>query len=173
MSKNFYTRSLSSKEFEHFAHFPALYINGSRQVGKTTGVLQLYPQSKTCTYISADENISKSSLWLKEIFLEAAQNHPKGILIVDEIQKVEHWSETVKWFWDQQKFKKEKLKLILLGSSSLQMHSGVSESLAGRFLLHPVYHWEHKESSTAYHLNLEPPLVAIPFTKLVYCPLSA
>ncbi len=56
----------------------------------------------------------------------------KTLLVIDEIQKVPNWSETVKSLWDKAP---KALRVILLGSSSLQLQKGLTESLAGRFEL--------------------------------------
>ncbi|MEN0059765.1 MAG: DUF4143 domain-containing protein, partial [Bdellovibrio sp.] len=54
-----------------------------------------------------------------------------------------------------QNFESGYIKLILLGSSSLELQKGLSESLAGRFMLHKVYHWDPQESLQAYNLELD------------------
>lgn len=132
-------------------------IVGPRQVGKTTGVLRFLEshQAKDVHYASADTAVSKGPGWLTEQWLLLKNKAPEGLLVIDEIQKVENWSEEVKRLWDQQKAKKEKLRVILLGSSSLEIQKGLSESLTGRFFLHRVPHWNLQESREAYGMNLE------------------
>ncbi len=80
---------------------------------------------------------------------------PGGLLVFDEIQKVENWSETVKKLWDRQKKTSERLRVILLGSSSLEIQKGLSESLTGRFNLLKVHQWNLQESKEAYGITLE------------------
>lgn len=136
-------------------------VTGPRQVGKTTGVLE-YLKSKTLKeyhYVSADGQISRPPEWLEEQWIILKSKNQEGLLVIDEIQKVENWSETVKKLWDQQKQSSEKISLILLGSSSLEIQKGLSESLTGRFKLHPVYHWNLDESQRSHGLNLEEFLV--------------
>ena len=41
------------------------------------------------------------------------------ILVIDEVQKIGNWSETVKKEWDMDTFEDRNLKLVLIGSSSL------------------------------------------------------
>lgn len=132
-------------------------VIGPRQVGKTTGVLEFLKSQdpKAIHYASADGQISSHAGWLEEQWLLLKAKAPDGLLVIDEIQKVENWSETVKKLWDRQKLESEKLKVILLGSSSLEIQKGLSESLAGRFFVHPVYHWNLAESKEAYGLDLE------------------
>jgi predicted AAA+ superfamily ATPase len=45
--------------------------------------------------------------------------------------------------------------VLLLGSSSLQLQSGLTESLAGRFELTRVYHWTFAEMHAAFDHSLE------------------
>jgi hypothetical protein len=63
------------------------------------------------------------------------------LLVLDEIQKVTGWSVAVKRLWDEERRRPDPLSVVLLGSSSLQLHQVMSESLAGRVLLHPSMHW--------------------------------
>lgn len=131
-------------------------VIGPRQVGKTTGIKQLLQKIKRDHfYVSADGDILKPPSWITEQWLLAKNKSPNSILVIDEIQKVENWAEVIKQLWDQQNLKSDHIKLILLGSSSLELQRGLSESLAGRFLLHKVYHWSPQESFKAYNLDLE------------------
>jgi len=132
-------------------------IIGPRQVGKTTGIHR-YLESLDLAkfhYASADGSISKQSSWLEEQWLILHSMSSKGLLVIDEIQKVENWSETLKKLWDAQKRKTEKVQVIVLGSSSLSIQRGLSESLTGRFQLHRVHQWNLAESFEAYGLDLE------------------
>ncbi|MFZ4115514.1 MAG: ATP-binding protein [Chthoniobacterales bacterium] len=76
------------------------------------------------------------------------------LLVLDEIQKVEGWSEVVKRLWDEEKASGGKLRVILLGSSSLLMQKGMTESLAGRFYLHRCMHWTFEECHHAFGWDL-------------------
>ena len=132
-------------------------VIGPRQVGKTTGISQFtggLPKTASL-YVSADGEVSRSSAWLESQWIEAKSSKKTQLLIIDEIQKVENWSETVKKLWDRNSQSDNPLKLILLGSSSLGIQKGLSESLTGRFYLHRVHHWNHPESHKAYGLDLE------------------
>lgn len=117
---------------------------GPRQVGKTTTVKQLSENSGLVSkYISADGEVSRPKSWLS---LQWQMSLGEGVelLIIDEIQKVENWAEEAKRFWDQRG--ESSPRLILLGSSSLSLHRGLSESLTGRYILHRVYHWDFESS---------------------------
>lgn len=136
-------------------------VMGPRQVGKTTSI-QMYLSKLKPTkyhYVSADGDIFKASSWVFEQWTLAKQQHPQGLLVIDEIQKIENWSEIIKKLWDEQKQDAQKLQVILLSSSSLQIQKGLSESLAGRYQAHYVYHWSFFESHKAYNLNFQDYLI--------------
>ncbi len=126
---------------------------GPRQVGKTTAAQKIKDRfGDGATYASADDVVSAGRDWILEKWL-SGQNGK--LLIIDEIQKIENWSETIKKLWDEQKQKKQKLKLLLLGSSSMQLHTGLSESLTGRFELHHLYQWSWSESQAIAKMTLD------------------
>ena len=60
---------------------------------------------------------------------------------MDEIQKVANWSEVVKREWDIDTRKEIPLKVVLLGSSTLLLQKGLTESLMGRFEVISIPHW--------------------------------
>lgn len=128
-------------------------IIGPRQVGKTTTVLKYLNENHPDKFhfYSADEVFNTNPKWLLEIWSKARSE--KKILVIDEIQKCENWSAVVKKFWDEDKKNKKSFPCILLGSSSLEIQKGLTESLTGRFQLHRAFHWNYKESKTGYGLN--------------------
>lgn len=75
-----------------------------------------------------------------------------SLLVIDEIQKIPNWSETLKSLWDAGP---GKLRVVLLGSSSLQIQTGLTESLAGRFELTRIYHWTYTELKQAFDYDLD------------------
>lgn len=131
-------------------------VVGPRQVGKTTMVSQLYKKLKIpAMFESADAVSAVDKLWLNQIW-EAARlkikttNAGEFVLIVDEIQKINNWSETVKRLWDEDTRNEVPLKIILLGSSRLLVQEGLTESLAGRFESIYLTHWSYEEMSAAF-----------------------
>lgn len=125
---------------------------GPRQVGKTTGVLQLlalghWPHH----YANADDVLVSDRSWLLEHWQQALLLGDGALLVVDEIQKVANWPETIKALWDAQP---GRLRVLLLGSSALQIQAGLTESLAGRFELLRVHHWTFAELQTAFGYDL-------------------
>jgi len=125
---------------------------GPRQVGKTTGVRQLlalgaWPHH----YANADDVLVSDRSWLLEQWQQALLQGDGALLVVDEIQKVANWPETVKALWDA---KPGRLRVLLLGSSALQIQAGATESLAGRFELLRVHHWTYAELQAAFDYDL-------------------
>ncbi len=132
-------------------------VLGPRQVGKTTGILQLSKQATDprYAYYSADGDIARPQDWLLERWYAVKSDKEKEVLIIDEIQNIENWSPLVKKLWDEQRLEKRFLKLVLLGSSSLDIQKGLEESLAGRFQVHNVFHWSFQESNKAYGISFD------------------
>ena len=125
---------------------------GPRQVGKTTGVRQLMAQCRYPQYYaSADDVLVSDRSWLLEQWQQALLLGDGALLVVDEIQKVPNWPETIKALWDAQPYR---LRVLLLGSSALQIQAGVTESLAGRFELLRAHHWTFAELQAAFGYDL-------------------
>ncbi len=133
-------------------------IAGPRQVGKTTLVLQCLDElGEISHYASADAAKETDSAWVDQQW-EAARvkcGRKKGILVLDEIQKIGNWSEQVKKNWDGDTRKKIPLKVVLLGSSRLLIQQGLTESLAGRFEVIPITHWSYVEMHAAFRFTPE------------------
>lgn len=130
-------------------------IVGPRQVGKTTTILAYLERQyrNKYHYVSGDSVFNASQDWVVEQWQVAFQE--QKILVIDEIQKCENWSEIIKTLWDQFKREKKTLTCILLGSSSLKIQKGLTESLTGRFQLIKAFHWNSKESKQGYGLSFE------------------
>jgi len=126
---------------------------GPRQVGKTTGMRQLLKRtSGKYHYANADDLLVTDRTWLLEQWQKALLLGDGTLLVIDEIQKIPNWSEAIKSLWDVQP---RRLRVVLLGSSSLQIQSGLTESLAGRFELTRIYHWTFTELKDAFGYDLE------------------
>lgn len=120
-------------------------VIGPRQVGKTTGVQQVLQSGKReYLYVSADESLHVADNWLSEQWQKAMLLPAGSILAIDEIQKIPHWQDTLKLLWDNRN--KNNLRVIILGSSSFEIQQGLKESLAGRYEVIKVYHWNAQES---------------------------
>ena len=136
-------------------------VAGPRQVGKTTLVQQVTDAAGLTTrYASADEPTLRGPGWLDQQWdaarLEARDAGRRGaVLVVDEIQKVPGWSESVKRLWDEDSRARRPLKVVLLGSAPLLVQRGLSESLAGRFEVLHLPHWSLAEMREAFGWSLD------------------
>ncbi|MDR1557635.1 MAG: ATP-binding protein [Tannerellaceae bacterium] len=136
-------------------------ILGPRQVGKTTMVNQLLSQL-SIPYVneSADAISATNSAWLMQAW-ETARLRMKAsgaleyLLVIDEIQKIDNWSEVVKQQWDKDTREGVNIKVILLGSSRLLIQKGLTESLAGRFETFYLGHWSFAEMEAAFGWSIE------------------
>lgn len=136
-------------------------VAGPRQVGKTTLVQQVVDTLDLPTrYASADEPMLRGADWIAQQW-EAARITAAGagkqgaLLVLDEIQKIPGWSESVKRLWDEDTRARRRLKVVLLGSAPLLVARGLSESLAGRFEILHLPHWSFAEMRDAFGFSLE------------------
>lgn len=135
-------------------------LAGPRQVGKTTLARQIVEQLDLPNHMaSADEPFLRDRAWLEQQWeigrARAEASQAGAILVLDEIQKLADWSETVKRLWDEDSARKVKLRVLLLGSAQLLIQRGLSESLAGRFELIALPHWFYREMERAFGFDLE------------------
>ena len=136
-------------------------LYGPRQVGKTTLVKQLLAEvDMPHLFATADDMIGADAVWLRKLWGQArVQCHQESrtefLLVIDEVQKITNWSETVKKEWDMDTFDDLPIKVVLLGSSSLLIQKGLTESLAGRFESLFIPHWSYNEMQKAFGWSLE------------------
>ena len=137
-------------------------LMGPRQVGKTTMIHQLFDHLKIdYLFGNADAIAAGNSFWVQQVWESARlkmdqQNHEaEFLLVIDEIQKIDNWSEVVKSLWDTDTNAGRNLKVILLGSSRLLMQQGLTESLAGRFESTYLGHWAFVEMHEAFGWTAE------------------
>ena len=156
-----YERALTGKLKQRLAG-PRSFIQvvmGPRQTGKTTAIKQAVKASGLPFRVaSADSSRQLSGEWIELEWRQArslVEQGGRSILVLDEIQKVSGWSETVKALWDEDSWNDVDLLVVVSGSSSLLLGSGLSESLAGRFELLRSTHWSLFEMSEAFGYSLE------------------
>ena len=135
-------------------------LAGPRQVGKTTLARQALAAVPLPAHsASADELGIGDQAWIAaqwDIGRGLAASADAGaILVLDEIQKIPGWSETVKRLWDEDSAAALELRIVLLGSAPLLMQQGMTESLAGRFEKIRVGHWSFPEMRDAFGWSLD------------------
>jgi uncharacterized protein len=136
-------------------------VSGPRQVGKSTLVQQVTGGSGLpVRYASADEPTLRGGDWIQQQWNAAridADNAGRAgaVLVLDEIQKIPSWSETVKRLWDEDTRAKRVLKVVILGSAPLLVAQGLTESLAGRFENLHLPHWSFAEMREAFGWSLD------------------
>ena len=135
-------------------------IVGPRQVGKSTLIQQVLNECHLpFDSYSADDVAGVGTSWLAEIWEAvrmkmSARGHERYLLVIDEIQKISNWSETVKAEWDRDTREKRQLTVVLLGSSRMLIEKGLTESLAGRFELIKLPHWSLNEMTDCFGWTL-------------------
>lgn len=134
-------------------------VTGPRQVGKSTLVQQAAEALNTpVRYASADEPTLRGPDWIAQQW-DAARLEIAGkrgaVLVLDEIQKIPAWSETIKRLWDEDTRAHRPLKIVILGSAPLLIAQGLTESLAGRFETLPLSHWSFAEMRGAFGWSLD------------------
>ena len=138
-------------------------LTGPRQTGKTTALTQALTEVKL-PYHFADADAAEVAdrNWLRAQWEMAraltAGNDGAGsaaLLVVDEVQSITQWSRVVKAMWDEDARAGRDLRVVLSGSSTLLLQSGLSESLMGRFEILRSPHWTLSECRDAFGYSLE------------------
>ncbi|MGB5982508.1 MAG: ATP-binding protein [Nonlabens sp.] len=145
-------------ENEPRGHIQVLY--GPRQTGKTTAARQVAKKTSLPVHIETADAIDPDSKdWISNQWQTARlqltiKDAKSAVLILDEIQKINNWSEQVKREWDADTANGIALKVVLLGSSRLMLQQGLTESLTGRFESIYVPHWSFSEMQELHDLSL-------------------
>ena len=136
-------------------------LSGTRQVGKTTIVEQVLKEIDFPHWFFRADNVNETDTdWIRRTWLSVRTqmtmtNAKEAVLVIDEVQKIQNWSEAVKREWDTDTSTGLNLKVFLLGSSRLMLRKGLTESLAGRFEMIRLGHWTFAEMHEAFGWNLE------------------
>ncbi len=132
-------RSYSSILHEHIEqHRQMIFVVGPRQVGKTTLCKELV---SGCEYFNWDNQdhrrliISGPGKIGEEIGLNKLQKRHKTV-IFDEIHKYSKWKEFLKGFFDVYV---DSTKIIVTGSSRLDVFKRGGDSLMGRYFLYRLH----------------------------------
>lgn len=136
-------------------------IAGPRQVGKSTLVSQVLRQIELAYMMEVADGVdSKDTDWIRRVWESARttmqlRKEKVFLLVIDEIQKIDNWSDAVKREWDEDTRMGLNLKVVLLGSSRLLLKKGLTESLAGRYELIRLGHWSYVEMQEAFGFTLD------------------
>lgn len=131
---------------------------GPRQTGKTFAIKQAVNEIKVPVHVAAADSLRMpGSDWIELQWLQARRLASRGpaVLVLDEIQKVRGWAETVKALWDEDSWNDLPLKVVLSGSSSPLLEKGSTESLMGRYELIRSTHWSLAEMKEAFGYSLD------------------
>lgn len=134
-------------------------VAGPRQSGKSTLVAQgTAALDFPVRSASADEPSLRGGSWVQEQWDAARgsvrRRSTRAVLVLDEVQKVPGWAESVKRLWDEDTRARSGLRVVLLGSAPLLVQQGLTESLAGRFEMLRVGHWSFAEMRAAFGWDL-------------------
>ena len=106
--------------------FPAVVIQGARQVGKSTLARQLVAD-RPSVVVTLDDRRSREAAEADEVaFVEQV---PDGVLVIDEVQREPELLLAIKSSIDRDR---RPGRFLLTGSSNLLNVKGVTDSLAGR-----------------------------------------
>jgi uncharacterized protein len=136
-------------------------IIGPRQVGKTTMIQQVLSNiNKPQINVSADDVAATNNTWIDQQWenarLRLANEGAKFVIIaIDEIQKINNWSEAIKKNWDADTKNKLDIRVVISGSRKLLIQNGLTESLAGRFEVIKMPHWSFAEMQEAFDISAE------------------
>ena len=131
-------------------------VAGPRQVGKTTLVKQVLQQLTipsrffNADGVEPDDKDWIAARWEEVRALMRFNQYQEIVLVIDEVHKINNWSEQVKREWDADTFNDVNIKVVLLGSSRLLLKKGLTESLAGRFEILSMTHWSFQEMQEAF-----------------------
>jgi len=131
-----FERALMQELLKYIDYKQILGIVGLRRVGKTILIKQIVQKLKVSKfnicYIAFDD-IDFQNYRIAEAlinyFLEYSKKEERRYLFLDEVQKLPHWADLLKTYYDLE----ENLKIFVSGSASLEIKE-YKETLAGRLL---------------------------------------
>lgn len=142
--------------FEHLEdHDQMLFLMGPRQVGKTTLAKEVLSNWGRGTYLSWD-NLRHRKLILEgpEVVAEEVGIHEYGeepvLVVFDEIQKYRDWKNYLKGFYDTYK---GDVKVIVTGSSKLDVFVKGGDSLMGRYFIFRIHPFTIAEVSGSHQIH--------------------
>lgn len=140
----YYPRTIEKKLKDALTRKEAIFLLGARQVGKTTLMKHLMEEFADNSTLYFDlEDLSNLSIINKGVneflaFLSSQElaKNKTNFIFIDEIQYANDFSSLIKYIVDHHS---DRYKLVLSGSSSLQIKKKFKESLVGRKLVFELY----------------------------------
>jgi predicted AAA+ superfamily ATPase len=140
----YYPRIIEKTLLEYLNRPEAIFILGARQVGKTSLMKHIMAEIDNNRYLYIDlENSINLSIFTKGVneFLnylkyQKLSKSELNYIFIDEIQYAPDFSSLIKYIVDHYS---DRYKLILSGSSSLQIRNKFKESLVGRKIVFELY----------------------------------
>jgi len=155
-------RVYESLILEHLSNNDQMaFISGPRQVGKTTIAEHIAAQVKRSKALNWDILEDRAQILggfenlTRELALDRIATD-KPLLILDEIHKYKNWKNLIKGFFDASK---GKLRILVTGSSKLNVFRRGGDSLMGRYFLyraHPLSTAELQRTEISPELILAP-----------------
>ena len=133
-------------------------VVGPRQTGKTMSVLLALSEiDMPIHFASADDLNLRGEEWLYNEWEQARALTERGeaILSIDDFQKLSAWSPLVIKLWEEDTANGTPLKVVLTGSSSLQLTKEFNGSLKDYSYFIRSPHWSYAECRAAFDYSLE------------------
>jgi len=167
----YYSRRITNEIVNNLKTFPVVFVNGARQTGKSTLVERLLTKQYSSDYISLDDLSN----------LSAAAKDPVNFInnlqipvTIDEIQRIPELFFPIKKFVDTEK---KNGMFVLTGSANILTIPKISDSLAGRMIIHtlwPLSQGEiHKQKENFIDLLFSEKSFSSPKNKLTFEELNA
>lgn len=132
-----FLRDIENRVVQSLAAFPAVYIAGPRQSGKTTLAKYIASERHPATYLTFDDvQIRSAAERDPEAFLRSL----KGPVVLDEVQMVPAIFRPLKIIIDENRERVDggRGMFLLTGSASVMALPKLSDALVGRMALHTL-----------------------------------
>lgn len=133
MRPMYYSRHITNEVTDSLKTFPVVFINGARQTGKSTLVEHLLAKQYSSNYISLDD-LSNLAAAAKDPI--SFINNLQIPVTIDEIQRIPELLLSIKKLVDAEN---KNGMFVLTGSANILTIPKISDSLAGRMIIHTLW----------------------------------